>query len=101
MSESIIKRPVTRMGQLEWFGNREIPLASNLNNIIGDFVISRWDSSTLNTPQKQGITGSGDGICISDVYDTYGIQVVFAQSSGIFIRGKSRTWGSWKTVGTV
>lgn len=57
----------------------------------------KYNSDTLNTPQKEGITVSGDGVVISYSNNTYGIQVCAAQATDtLFVRKKAdTTWRAW------
>lgn len=72
---------------------------SDLDLVTGDAVGVRWSNGTLNTPQKAGVTVSGNGLCITCAGNTWGVQLSLNQAvTQLFIRKKNESgWQSWQT----
>lgn len=76
---------------------------SNLNSgyYDGQFEIFHWDENTLNSPLKEGITTSGEGIVLHKSIQTWVTQVAIPTSDETLCIRKRKsdgTWTSWKRI---
>lgn len=70
------------------------------NAISNRIEFMGYDRNTLNSPQKQGISGSGDGVALSYDSGLYGVQFGIARADSyplIRIR-ENGSWKPWKNI---
>lgn len=76
--------------------------SDNLNNLSDSiFEIIHWDENTLNSPLKEGITTSGEGIVLSKNVSNWVTQVAIPTSNELLNIRKRKTdgsWTSWKII---
>lgn len=76
--------------------------SDNLNNLSDSiFEIIHWDENTLNSPLKEGITTSGEGIVFSKNISNWVTQLAIPTSNELLNIRKRKTdgsWTSWKLI---
>lgn len=88
--------------EIDDLSNKTVSTISDMNNAYGLYSSGYWDSNTLNTPYKQGITQGStgrNGVFISSINQngTQGVQLALGEGSDdIYIRYLlMRSWRLW------
>lgn len=85
------------IGDIKYTGfSKDLNITANSSVI--EFM--KYNSDTLHSPLKEGVTVSGDGLVISYANSTYGVQICAAQSNDTLLVRQKRdtTWREWKEL---